>query len=211
MPAGAFEGTTFIGSFDAERLDRIAKVHGFPSVETPAPVDDNSALRTVYTRSGGGPYGNETSRWDPHGLPGGLLLHAAFDGSKWTTLEDPKQDAKPLFSRRGAAIASYHGKLHADCPHPMHDDLLHATWTKASGWTKPVRSTPGPPARSRRSGRGRGRESTVSRSANSSSHSATRRGRSSVGSVQDCGTHPTSFIALTPPSSRPQWWGHLRR
>ncbi|WP_327380585.1 hypothetical protein [Streptomyces sp. NBC_01207] len=86
---------------------------------------------------------------DPHRLPGGLLLHAAFDGSKWTTLEDPKQDyegmdAKPLFSHRGAAIASYHGKLHADCPHPMHDDLLHATWTKASGWTKPVRSTPGP-------------------------------------------------------------------
>ncbi|WP_327380584.1 hypothetical protein [Streptomyces sp. NBC_01207] len=66
MPAGAFEGTTFFGSFDAERLDRIAEVHGFPSVETPALVDDNGSLRMVYTRSGGGPYGNETSLWETH-------------------------------------------------------------------------------------------------------------------------------------------------
>ncbi|WP_328786427.1 MULTISPECIES: hypothetical protein [unclassified Streptomyces] len=88
IPAGVFEGTTTFGSFDAERLDRIAEVHGFPRVEKPALVDDNGTLRMVYPRSGGGPSGSKTSLRENHltdrRAADWLLCWSRAKGARWT-------------------------------------------------------------------------------------------------------------------------------
>ncbi|WP_432171860.1 hypothetical protein [Streptomyces sp. 1222.5] len=81
-------------------------------------------------------------------LQGGFLLHAVFDGTKWSgTEEDDNKFLSVDFndeehlaaSRRGAALASYDGKLHAVYPAVYSDRLIYTTWTKGSGWTKPVK------------------------------------------------------------------------
>lgn len=73
---------------------------------------------------------------------GGFLLHAVFDGAQWSDSKFPvssRDDGFVTASRRGAALASYDGKLHAVYPAVLSDKLIHITWTKDGGWSKPVK------------------------------------------------------------------------
>ncbi|MDI3409450.1 hypothetical protein [Streptomyces cavernicola] len=74
-------------------------------------------------------------------LQGGDLLHAVFDGTTWTYAPEASSqaDPQPLVSRRGAALATYDGKLHAVFPAVEGDKLLHTTWTRNEGWTSPAK------------------------------------------------------------------------
>ncbi|MET8686155.1 hypothetical protein ABZV77_18250 [Streptomyces sp. NPDC004732] len=82
-------------------------------------------------------YGNEA-----HEVTHGPLRHAVFDGTAWTDAADagPKgQDGgpSPYLSRRGAALASHDGTLHAVFP-SRDNKLCHGTWTPETGWSEPV-------------------------------------------------------------------------
>ncbi|MEU7579932.1 hypothetical protein AB0B50_20290 [Streptomyces sp. NPDC041068] len=74
------------------------------------------------------------------------LLHASFDGSTWTDGQpvapapvNGEWDPKTLpYSRRGGALASFGGKLHALYPAKDSDKLRHLTWAKDGGWSAPV-------------------------------------------------------------------------
>ncbi|MGW4645494.1 hypothetical protein [Kitasatospora sp. NPDC004289] len=75
---------------------------------------------------------------------GGELVHAVFDGTAWS--EDngfpdvfDEEGGELWMSRRGAALASFDGKLHAVYPAVSSDHLIHTTWTGESDWTSPVK------------------------------------------------------------------------
>ncbi|MFE2869211.1 hypothetical protein [Embleya sp. NPDC059259] len=79
------------------------------------------------------------------GAKGGHLRHAVFDGEKWTHPGDGKlrvsgsKGTKGVpKSRRGAALASHGGRLHAIYPNIHDDDLHHTSWTEDAGWTEPA-------------------------------------------------------------------------
>lgn len=75
---------------------------------------------------------------------GGDLRHAVFDGTTWHALPPfamtPGAEQTQLTaSRRGAALASFDGKLHAVYPAVHSNRLIHRTWTvTGGGWTAPV-------------------------------------------------------------------------
>lgn len=64
------------------------------------------------------------------GATSGSLWHAVYDGTSWS-----KPTATGYNSRRGAALASYDGKLHAVYPDGSSTRLAHATWVNGS-WGK---------------------------------------------------------------------------
>ncbi|MFE1792115.1 hypothetical protein ACFW7J_27600 [Streptomyces sp. NPDC059525] len=76
-------------------------------------------------------------------VQGGGLLHAVFDGTTWdsgTCIPDDSDKMGRVLSasRRGAALASFDGKIHAVYPAMFGDKLIHTTWTSDGGWTLPT-------------------------------------------------------------------------
>ncbi|MEU6662987.1 hypothetical protein [Streptomyces sp. NPDC046821] len=78
------------------------------------------------------------------------LFHTVFDGTTWTSSDEPMSQPNPQAgdpenpenpyhaSRQGAAPASYGGKLHVVYPSAEGTtNLRHATWTKDGGWSEP--------------------------------------------------------------------------
>ncbi|MFJ2650456.1 hypothetical protein ACIO1C_27510 [Streptomyces sp. NPDC087420] len=99
-------------SFDAVLKKRLKEEHGYPGNLATAVHDGKLHLLYRITQAKG------------------YLFHTAFDGTSWSN------PAGGVLTRRTAALASYDGKLHAVFPSPTTDNLAHATWTEADGWSK---------------------------------------------------------------------------
>ncbi|MFE3186443.1 hypothetical protein ACFXKR_37140 [Streptomyces violascens] len=131
----------YVGRNGAEQYAlKVFNAHGWPGSLTLAVHD--SQLHLLFR---GDPLGDLGEKRDDDTYPGGQLWHAVFDGSTWSSTRKagPKEpggrDTSSWYgSRRGAALASYDGKLHAVFPSHLDDKLHHGTWTAEAGWSEPV-------------------------------------------------------------------------